>query len=249
MSSSPKPEPTETWIVNASPIITMAKAGHLQLFDQLATVLILDAVVREILKGPLSDPARKVLESGWGRRISPIPIPEAVLEWGLGAGESAVLASALVRPQGSAILDDGTPFELHWNESRASAGRTERSLDPATREAELSRGPALTALSPPRMHHRRAFMRHEGAFTGVRSRPLRQKIALARRRRAGLRLYGAVLSHEEGQLHDEGGELRHSPREVCNATRGAMTQFARAAAQSPDFVWQLPGIVRTPHVP
>lgn len=107
MSSSPKPDSTETWIVNASPIITMAKAGHLQIFERLATVLVPDAVVREILQGPSSDPARKVLESGWGQRISPSAIPETVLEWGLGAGESAVLALALDRPQCSAVLDDG----------------------------------------------------------------------------------------------------------------------------------------------
>lgn len=107
MSSSPKPEPAETWIVNASPIITMAKAGQLRLFDQLANVVIPGAVADEILNGPPSDPARKALESGWGRLASPAAIPGAVLEWGLGGGESAVLALALERPGCSAVLDDG----------------------------------------------------------------------------------------------------------------------------------------------
>jgi predicted nucleic acid-binding protein len=105
MSSSPKP--AETWIINASPIITMAKAGQLSLFDRLANVVIPGAVVDEILNGPPSDPARKALESGWGRLASPAVIPEVVLEWGLGAGESAVLALALERPGCSAVLDDG----------------------------------------------------------------------------------------------------------------------------------------------
>jgi predicted nucleic acid-binding protein len=107
MSSLQKPEPTETWILNASPIITMAKAGHLQLFDRLATVVIPHAVAREISNSSPSDPARKALDSGWGQLASPASIPESVLEWGLGAGESAVLALALERPHCTAVVDDG----------------------------------------------------------------------------------------------------------------------------------------------
>lgn len=97
---------TETWIVNASPV-TLAKAGYLHLFDRLtSTVLIPEAVVQEILSGPPSDPARKALESGWGIRLSPSSIPEKILEWGLGAGESAVLALALEQQGCTAVLDD-----------------------------------------------------------------------------------------------------------------------------------------------
>ena len=98
---------TETWIVNASPVITLAKAGYLHLFDTLAAaVLIPEAVAQEILNGPPSDPARKALESGWGRRLSPSNIPEMILEWGLGAGESAVLSLALEQRKCTAVLDD-----------------------------------------------------------------------------------------------------------------------------------------------
>jgi hypothetical protein len=47
---------TETWILNASPIITLAKVGYLSLFDDLpSTFLIPEAVSREILNGPISD--------------------------------------------------------------------------------------------------------------------------------------------------------------------------------------------------
>jgi predicted nucleic acid-binding protein len=99
---------SELWVVNASPIICLAKAGYLQLLDQLgASILIPEAVVREIEVGPAGDPARKALESGWGTRASPARIPESVLEWGLGAGETAVLALALERPNGMALVDDG----------------------------------------------------------------------------------------------------------------------------------------------
>lgn len=98
---------TETWIVNASPVITLAKAGYLHLLDRLAkTILIPEAVAAEILIGPPSDPARKALQTGWGRRVPSGPIPEVVLEWGLGAGESAVLALALREPGFPSVLDD-----------------------------------------------------------------------------------------------------------------------------------------------
>lgn len=74
----------------------MAKAGYLWLFERLASsILIPQEVAEEILAAPLTDLARKALEEGWGQRVSPARIPGAVLEWGLGRGESAVLALAL----------------------------------------------------------------------------------------------------------------------------------------------------------
>lgn len=86
----------EPWVVNASPVITLAKAGYLHLFDQLAhEVLLPTPVISEILAGPPADPARKAVESGWGHPVAPGPIPDLILEWGLGAGESSVLALAL----------------------------------------------------------------------------------------------------------------------------------------------------------
>ena len=110
----------ETWILNASPVITMAKAGYLSLFEQLApNLLIPESVVLEILAAPVSDPARKALESGWAQRASPREIPSSVLEWGLGSGESGVLALALERPGCTVVLDD------------AAARRCARSLDVA----------------------------------------------------------------------------------------------------------------------
>ncbi|MBW8879114.1 MAG: DUF3368 domain-containing protein [Acidobacteria bacterium] len=98
---------SETWIVNASPIISLAKAGYLDLLDKLAAhAIVPDAVASEVLAGLPSDPARKALESGWGGRASPREIPEKVLEWGLGAGESAVLALSLEESGRTAVLDD-----------------------------------------------------------------------------------------------------------------------------------------------
>lgn len=106
-SSSRKLALGEAWVVNASPVITLAKAGYLHLFDQLSPdILIPEPVIEEILAGPPSDPARKAIESGWGNRSSPGPIPDRVLEWGLGAGESSVVALALADPVRAAVLDD-----------------------------------------------------------------------------------------------------------------------------------------------
>jgi predicted nucleic acid-binding protein len=97
---------SDLWVVNASPIITLAKAGYLHLLDQLASILVPEAVVSEISAGPDFDPARKALADGWGTRSVPREIPESVLEWGLGAGESAVLALSLEDRRRSAVLDD-----------------------------------------------------------------------------------------------------------------------------------------------
>jgi predicted nucleic acid-binding protein len=93
--------------VNASPVITLAKAGHLALLTALATeVLLPEAVVAEVLDGPGTDPARQAVEGGWGTRVAVPRVPVSVLEWGLGAGETAVLAVALARGGSTAILDD-----------------------------------------------------------------------------------------------------------------------------------------------
>jgi predicted nucleic acid-binding protein len=98
---------SETWIVNASPIICLAKAGYLDLLSSLTPdVVVPDAVAAEILAGSPADPARKALESGWGHRASPREISVKVLEWGLGAGESAVLALSLEGTGYRAVLDD-----------------------------------------------------------------------------------------------------------------------------------------------
>ncbi len=79
----------EVWVVNASPIITLAKAGHLGLVTDLAEqVLVPEAVVSEVLAGPEADPARIALERGWGQRVLVEEVPALVLEWSLGAGEA-----------------------------------------------------------------------------------------------------------------------------------------------------------------
>ena len=96
----------ETWVVNASPIIALAKVDLLHLLKDLCReVLVPEAVVAEIVAGPFSDPARQALEHGWGVIVAPLSITSSLLEWGLGPGETAVLAVALERTS-TAVLDD-----------------------------------------------------------------------------------------------------------------------------------------------
>lgn len=98
---------TDAWVVDASPIIVLAKVGLLALLEESgARILVPDAVAREVLAGPESDPGRQAIERGWGERLAPGEVPEPILGWSLGAGESEVLAAAAASPGRVALLDD-----------------------------------------------------------------------------------------------------------------------------------------------
>ena len=98
---------SDIWVVNASPVIALAKIGQFHLLQSLCKELLIpQAVVSEILAGPPSDPARHALEHGWGTTVAPCQIAPELLEWGLGSGETAVLAVAMERKRATAVLDD-----------------------------------------------------------------------------------------------------------------------------------------------
>jgi predicted nucleic acid-binding protein len=98
---------SDIWVVNASPIIALAKADRLHLLNDLCRELLVpEAVVAEVLAGPSSDPTRQALQRGWGLAVAPESIAPGLLEWGLGVGETAVLAVALERKPATAVLDD-----------------------------------------------------------------------------------------------------------------------------------------------
>jgi predicted nucleic acid-binding protein len=95
---------SDVWIVDASPLIALAHANALHLLEEPpARLVVPEAVAAEIMAGP-DDPARRAVVSGWGSRQA-ATVPEKVAEWGLGQGESAVLAVAL-ELRGTAVLDD-----------------------------------------------------------------------------------------------------------------------------------------------
>ena len=110
----------ETWVVNASPLISLAKIDRLDLLRAVERdVLIPEAVAQEILAGPEGDPAAVALTAGDLGEPVPATSRVEVVEWGLGAGETAVLSLALER-RATAIIDD--------REARAAAQRARRPL-------------------------------------------------------------------------------------------------------------------------
>lgn len=91
-------------MVNASPVIILARVGRLDLLSGLAVrVFVPEAVATEILSGS-GDPARDAIHGGWGIRRE-VQVPAMVSEWGLGRGESAVIGLAL-ELGARAVVDD-----------------------------------------------------------------------------------------------------------------------------------------------
>nr|VFK26967.1 MAG: Predicted nucleic acid-binding protein, contains PIN domain [Candidatus Kentron sp. MB]VFK31227.1 MAG: Predicted nucleic acid-binding protein, contains PIN domain [Candidatus Kentron sp. MB]VFK75402.1 MAG: Predicted nucleic acid-binding protein, contains PIN domain [Candidatus Kentron sp. MB] len=97
----------ERVVVNASPLITLFRAGlHPLLPGLFSELCVPEAVWDEVVNGPHDDPATRGLASAeWARRHKTIISPE-VLAWNLGAGETSVLSFALANRRCSAILDD-----------------------------------------------------------------------------------------------------------------------------------------------
>jgi predicted nucleic acid-binding protein len=97
---------SERWVLNASPIIVLARVGQEHLFEALADeVVIPRAVAEEIEAGPVDDPARRAIAGGQFTTVDVTPVSE-VLAWDLGAGETAVLSYALEEPGWMVVLDD-----------------------------------------------------------------------------------------------------------------------------------------------
>jgi predicted nucleic acid-binding protein len=97
---------SERWVLNASPIIVLARVGQEHLFDALADeVVVPRAVAKEIEAGPADDPARRSIAGGQFTIVDATPAPE-VLAWDLGGGETAVLSCAMEESDWTVILDD-----------------------------------------------------------------------------------------------------------------------------------------------
>ena len=96
------------WVVNASPLILLAKINQLTLLTQLADELVIpESVVKEINDGAADDPARTWLQVAGKRWVQPdAPAELALSAWDLGAGETAVLNWACRNREFEAILDD-----------------------------------------------------------------------------------------------------------------------------------------------
>lgn len=96
----------ERWVVNASPLISLAKIGRLSLLTALAEEVVAPpASVAEVLRG--ADVASAALASAADiRRVSHVDVASSVALWGLGAGETEVLSFAARNPGYTALVDD-----------------------------------------------------------------------------------------------------------------------------------------------
>lgn len=95
-------------VVDASPLIVLTRAGHLDLLRSGGQhVLVPKAVASEILAYGASDPTAVALErTEWILTVEVEAMPPDVARWDLGRGESEVLAWAVANPGTEAIVDD-----------------------------------------------------------------------------------------------------------------------------------------------
>lgn len=96
------------WVVNASPLIVLAKIDMLWLLEKLCDdIAIPTGVIDEINEGPLDDPARRWIGfEGAHFKIKVRNVPRMIAAWDLGKGESQVLAWAHMNKEYEAVLDD-----------------------------------------------------------------------------------------------------------------------------------------------
>jgi predicted nucleic acid-binding protein len=108
MKSSRKSPVAEQWVINASPVIALARVGQLELLTHLPKRVALPrAVAEELLRAPEGDPARRAVESGVFKVIETPPPPPEIVAWDLGPGETAVLSQVFAHRRWVAVLDDG----------------------------------------------------------------------------------------------------------------------------------------------
>ncbi len=94
--------------VNASPLIFLARAGLLDLLQLASSELIVPGeVAAEIARRGANDPtAQAIANTDWLVVTQTPPVPPQIQAWGLGAGESSVLAWAHAHSGTEAIIDD-----------------------------------------------------------------------------------------------------------------------------------------------
>ena len=100
---------SETVVVNASPLIFLGRAQRLELLRLLSgRVLVPEMVSAEILRRGERDAAVSALTNAaeWIEIVEAPEIPPSIQAWGLGPGESAVLALSLQEGNATAVLDD-----------------------------------------------------------------------------------------------------------------------------------------------
>lgn len=99
---------TRRWVVNASPLISLAKISQIDLIVELCSeVIIPSGVVSEINSGIDDDPAKIWLKNKGNSLIQQVDtVHPLIATWDLGLGESHVLSWMYQNPGYEAILDD-----------------------------------------------------------------------------------------------------------------------------------------------
>jgi predicted nucleic acid-binding protein len=95
----------ESVVVNASPLIFLSRAGLIDLLQLIsAEVIIRESIEHEI---EVRDPTAQALANTSWLVVTQTPsVPAQIQAWGLGPGESSVLAWAYSHPGSEAIIDD-----------------------------------------------------------------------------------------------------------------------------------------------
>ena len=98
----------DRWVINASPVILLAKAEVIQFIPKLCDELVVpDGVVAEIQHARISDAGKQWLDADGREFIRPSPLIESALAtWRGGAGEAEVISWAMQNPGFTAVLDD-----------------------------------------------------------------------------------------------------------------------------------------------
>lgn len=105
----------ETFVVDASPLIFLSRADQLVLLRKLASrVLVPVPVLREIQrKGPDDPTVRALASNSWLEQVTASVVPAEITGWGLGEGESAVLAHAY--KQSGSAAETRISARAAWN--------------------------------------------------------------------------------------------------------------------------------------
>ena len=99
---------SDAWVINASPVILLAKAGLIQYLPTLANPLVIpQPVATEINQHCEEDPAMQWLRQAGKGFVQPAVSDLPVLsDYGIGAGERSVISWAAANREFTAILDD-----------------------------------------------------------------------------------------------------------------------------------------------
>jgi len=98
----------ESPAVNASPLIFLSRAGLTDLLQLISErIIVPETVAAEIMiRGQVDPTARAITETPWLVITETPTVPALIQSWGLGPGESSVLAWASAHPGTEAIVDD-----------------------------------------------------------------------------------------------------------------------------------------------